>query len=92
MTKLLEKNDIQARLSDLQGWENHNGEIMKRFEFADFREAMRFVNAVADKAEKVDHHPDIIINYNKVTLTLTTHSEGGLTGKDFDLATDINFI
>jgi 4a-hydroxytetrahydrobiopterin dehydratase len=88
----LDDNETRARLSGLKGWSLKGGEIVKTFDFADFREAMTFVDGVAREAERVDHHPDILIMYNKVTLTLSTHSEGGLTEKDFDLARDIDFI
>ena len=67
-----------------------NGEITKLYKFPDFKEAMGFVNRVADLAEEADHHPDILIRYNKVTLTLSTHSAGGLTEKDSQLARKID--
>lgn len=60
--------------------------IRRKFEFDGFADAIAFVNQVARKAEAADHHPDIDIRWNKVTLTLSTHSEGGLTGKDFAMA------
>jgi 4a-hydroxytetrahydrobiopterin dehydratase len=92
MGRLLGKETITERLLGLKEWVVQGKELRKLFEFDDFKEAMRFVNAVAAAAEKVDHHPDITINYNKVSLALSTHSDGGLTGKDFDLAHDIDFI
>jgi len=64
----------------------------KKFRFADFREAMRFVNRVADLAELEDHHRDIFIHYREVTLTLWTHAAGGLTERDFKLAADIDRV
>ena len=82
----LTPDQINEKLDDISSWELANQEISRSYKFSDFSEAMRFVNNVADEAEKMDHHPDILINYNKVTLTLSTHSEGGLTQKDFDLA------
>jgi 4a-hydroxytetrahydrobiopterin dehydratase len=66
--------------------------IHKRFTFGNFKEAMAFVNQVAELAESADHHPDILVNYKRVTLTLSTHSAGGLTQKDFDLASHIEKI
>ena len=72
------------------GWELKAAEIAKLYKFKDFKEAMGFVNRVADLAEEADHHPDILIRYNKVTLTLSTHSAGGLTEKDFQLARKID--
>ncbi|HYM16448.1 MAG TPA: 4a-hydroxytetrahydrobiopterin dehydratase [Dehalococcoidia bacterium] len=83
---LLRDDDIDARLINMSGWRRHGDEIRKAFEFAGFREAMAFVNRVAALAEAADHHPDIAIAYNRVTLTLSTHSEGGITDKDMALA------
>lgn len=86
----LNKEQIDQRIAQLDHWELKDNAIGRSLKFKDFREAMDFVNAVADEAEKMDHHPDIFISYNKVELTLTTHSEGGLTEKDFTLAEKIN--
>jgi 4a-hydroxytetrahydrobiopterin dehydratase len=86
----LNQNEVRSRLSALSGWELDDGEIQKKYRFADFREAMTFVNRVAELAEAADHHPDIEIKYNSVKLELSTHSEGGLTEKDFALATQID--
>jgi 4a-hydroxytetrahydrobiopterin dehydratase len=86
---LLDTDEITKRLEDLKGWGREGKEICKTFQHEDFAEAIRFVNSVADLAEEANHHPDITINYNKVSLTLATHSEGGLTEKDFDLAGQI---
>ncbi|MBI3291529.1 MAG: 4a-hydroxytetrahydrobiopterin dehydratase [Elusimicrobia bacterium] len=88
--ELLSDTDIQRQLTTLQGWERVGKEITKRYKFADFRAALAFVNQVADLAEAADHHPDIIIRYNRVTLTLSTHSAGGLTENDFQLAHQID--
>ena len=76
----------RAALRFLPAWAKKGATIHRTFEFKDFSTAMEFVNAVAKIAEKAWHHPDIDIRWSKVTLTLTTHSEGGLTEKDFDLA------
>jgi 4a-hydroxytetrahydrobiopterin dehydratase len=87
----LDKREIQDRLRSLSGWELDDGdEIEKKYQFAGFREAVAFVNRVADAAEAADHHPDISIKYNRVKLSLSTHSEDGLTAKDFDLAAQID--
>jgi 4a-hydroxytetrahydrobiopterin dehydratase len=86
----LNQNDVRSRLSALSGWELDDDEIQKKYKFSDFREAMTFVNRVAQLAEAADHHPDIEIKYNSVKLELSTHSEGGLTEKDFALATQID--
>ena len=80
---------VRTALQSLPGWSLTGEEISKQFVYPSFPDAMRFVNEVADLAEQADHHPDIRINYRRVTLTLSTHSEGGLTQKDFDLAAAI---
>jgi 4a-hydroxytetrahydrobiopterin dehydratase len=83
------KPEILAKLKSLDGWRLEGDEIKKKYEFPSFPEAMKFVNKVADLAEQADHHPDILINYRRVTLTLSTHDEGGITQKDFDLAEQV---
>jgi 4a-hydroxytetrahydrobiopterin dehydratase len=85
----LSKSEIQERLRTLNGWKLDDDEIEKEFKFADFKEAMAFVNLVAEAAETANHHPDIEISYNKVEMSLSTHSEGGVTEKDLDLAAKI---
>jgi 4a-hydroxytetrahydrobiopterin dehydratase len=77
---------INRRLKSAPEWKKRARTIRRRFEFKGFLDAIDFVNRVARKAEKSDHHPDIDIRWNKVTLALSTHSEGGLTGKDFAMA------
>ena len=77
---------IKTALSTVPCWKKRAATITRRFEFKDFPAAIKFVNKVAVLAEKAWHHPDIDIRCSKVTLTLTTHDEGGLTGKDFALA------
>lgn len=86
----LNKTEVEARLKDLSGWKRDDDEIEKKFQFEDFAGAMAFVNGVADAATAADHHPDITIKFNKVKLTLSTHSEGGVTEKDFALAQQID--
>jgi 4a-hydroxytetrahydrobiopterin dehydratase len=86
----LKKDEIKARLAGMTGWKLDDGEIERKFQFADFKQSMAFVNAVADAAEAMDHHPDIEIKYNRVEMTLSTHSEGGVTEKDFALAAKID--
>jgi 4a-hydroxytetrahydrobiopterin dehydratase len=76
----------KAALRFLPKWTRKGTAIARVFQFRDFATAMEFVNAVARLAELAGHHPDIDIRWNKVTLSLTTHDEGGLTEKDFDLA------
>lgn len=80
----LSADDIRARLHTLDGWRLEDQSIVKQFRFAGFPEAVAFVSRLVPGAEAADHHPDITINYRRVTLSFTTHSEGGLTEKDFD--------
>lgn len=85
----LKKQEIDTRLSNLSGWQLADDSIKKDFKLKDFPEAMGFVVKIALEAERVQHHPDITIEYNRVRIVLTTHSEEGLTAKDFDLAEKI---
>ena len=89
---LLSSADLTKELKILKGWSSKGGEIQKKFEFSDFVHAMGFVNSVALLAEKANHHPDIDIRWSAVTLTLSTHSEGGLTEKDVTLARKIESL
>lgn len=77
---------IKNSLATVPAWKKAGATIARTFEFKDFPAAIKFVNAVAKLAEQAGHHPDIDIRWNQVVLTLTTHSEGGLTDKDFKLA------
>jgi 4a-hydroxytetrahydrobiopterin dehydratase len=77
---------IKSALKGIPAWKKKAAVISRTFEFKDFPESLKFVNAVAKIAEKAQHHPDIDIRWNKVTLALTTHDAGGLTEKDFALA------
>lgn len=86
---LLSENEITQGLSTLEGWEQDGNQIFRQFKFKNFVESMGFVTKVAILSERVDHHPDILIEYSKVKITLSTHSEGGLTEKDLKLATEI---
>jgi 4a-hydroxytetrahydrobiopterin dehydratase len=79
----LAASDIDERVKSVPGWTREGDAIRKQFTFADFLQAIAFVNRLAPEAEKADHHPDILISYKRVTLTYSTHSEGGLTEKDF---------
>ena len=74
----------ESRLRELGGWTLEGNTIKKQFVFAGFPEAVDFVSRLVPHAEAADHHPDVFINYKRVTLTYSTHSEGGLTAKDFD--------
>ncbi len=75
--------DVNDRLKRLAGWSLEGEAIRKQFTFASFPDAVAFVTRIAPEAEAADHHPDIRIDYKRVTLTYSTHSEGGLTEKDF---------
>jgi len=86
----LSQNRARREVSKLGNWTLRQRVISRKFVFDDFAQAMRFVNRVARLAEAANHHPDITINYNRVKLALTTHDEGGLTVKDFRLASRIN--
>ena len=79
-------NEIYTFLESHPDWSRSGNELTRMFTFKDFNESMGFVTRIAMAAEKADHHPDIDIRWNQVTLTLSTHSEGGLTINDLDLA------
>lgn len=85
----LSKKEIQAKLKDLKDWQIKGQAIVKTFTLPSFKEAISFVTKVADLAEAANHHPDMLIQYNKVTLTLSTGGEGGVTEHDINLATQI---
>ncbi len=89
---VISAGDAERRLASLPGWGTDNGELVKTFGFRDFREALAFVNRVGEAAESAGHHPDIDIRYNQVRLSLVTHDAGGLTEKDFDLASRVNTL
>ncbi len=76
--------EIELRLKSLNGWTIEGQAIKKQYTFTGFPEAVKFVDRLVPEAESADHHPDILINYKRVTVTYSTHSEGGLTLKDFD--------
>lgn len=80
----LTRDEIDARLVDFPGWAYDGGAIRRQFVFANFPEAVAFVQRLVPGAEAADHHPDLQINYKRVTVTYTTHSMGGVTAKDFD--------
>ena len=90
--ELLSDEEITAALAGLPGWARSGDSITTTVELADFRAAMLYTGAVAYLAEAANHHPDILIQWNKVTLTLSTHSAGGLTGKDMALAERVNAL
>ena len=85
MDKLAEEV-IEERMGQLPEWTLSGDSIQRTLSFDDFKASIAFVNTLADMAEAANHHPDILIRWNKVTLTLSTHDAGGLTSRDFDLA------
>lgn len=87
---LLDDAQVEARLSSAPGWRREAQEIRKTYQFDSFQDAIAFVRRVAELAERADHHPDIDIRYDRVSLALSTHSAGGLTARDFDLAAEID--
>jgi 4a-hydroxytetrahydrobiopterin dehydratase len=82
----LTTKEITIQLKVVPDWSKRAQTIRRTFKFADFLHSLAFVNRIAKRAQKLNHHPDIDIRYDQVTLTLTTHDEGGLTKKDFTLA------
>lgn len=91
-TPRLTEGEIQQRLSRLSGWLRGEDWIQKKYQFKNFLRAMSFVNAVAYVAESINHHPDILINYNEVTLCNWTHAVAGITEHDFELAEKIDAL
>ncbi len=90
MSAVLSETEVQQALQRLPGWKKNGGAIERHFQFPDFVKAMDFVNQIAEAAEAVNHHPDIHISYNKVTLTLISHDSGGTTQRDIRMAGKIN--
>jgi len=88
--RVLSEEEVREALAQLSGWELREGRLRKQYTFRTFLRAIAFVNAVAYLAEGAGHHPDITINYNRVTLRLITHSEKALTDRDFALAREID--
>lgn len=86
----LNQDQINFNLAKISGWNFENSSISKQFQFKDFIEALSFVNTVGLESEKMDHHPDILMfAWNKVKITISTHSASGVTEKDFELAQKI---
>jgi 4a-hydroxytetrahydrobiopterin dehydratase len=87
---LLSDDDIETQLERVPDWRRDGDSIKREFKFEDFQGSVDFVNRITPPAEEMNHHPDIAISWNKVELTLSTHSEGGLTESDFELASRID--
>jgi 4a-hydroxytetrahydrobiopterin dehydratase len=86
LASLLGREEVEKKLRTLDGWKAEGGFLVKKFEFSEFMDGIGFVGKVAALAERLDHHPDISVRYTTVTLSVQTHSEGGITEKDFRLA------
>ncbi len=89
---LLGDSEIEAQLADLPGWAREGEAIVKRFERGDFVGSVRFVDSLVGPAEEMGHHPDLEISWDTVTVRLSTHSEGGLTAADFELAAKLDAL
>jgi 4a-hydroxytetrahydrobiopterin dehydratase len=89
---LLERDEVEQRLAEADGWELEDRAIVKRFERGDFSGAVAFVVALEPVANELGHHPDVSISWDTVTVLITTHSAGGLTAADFDLAARIDAL
>lgn len=89
---LLSDAEIEARLAGLEGWRRAGDAIEKEFKRGDFVGAVAFVDGLVAPAEEMGHHPDLAISWETVTVTISTHSEGGLTGADFELAAKIDAL
>ena len=87
---LLSDSEIEERLAELPGWERSGDAIAKEFKRADFVGSVEFVSSMVEPAEEMGHHPDLEISWDTVTVSLSTHSEGGLTANDFELAAKID--
>ena len=90
--KLLSDAEISSRIEGLKGWKTEGKFIAKTYEFEHFLDAIAFINEVAEAAERQEHHPDINIRYTTVKLSIQTHSEGGVTEWDFELAKAIDVL
>ena len=90
MADLLPDDAIEAKLGELDGWAREGDAITKTFDHGDFVGSVEFVRRLTTPAEEMNHHPDLEISWNKVTVSITTHSEGGLTENDFELARRIS--
>jgi len=89
---LLEDQEIEKQLAELEGWEREGEAIAKTFKLDDFVASVEFVRKLVEPAEEMGHHPDLTISWNKVLVSITTHSEGGLTENDFELAKRIDAL
>ena len=91
MAEKLNSQSVQGWLKNHAGWSRKSNALMKEFRFSSFRDAIVFVNRVATLADGANHHPDILVQYDRVQITLSTHSAGGITEKDLKLAEQLDF-
>jgi len=89
---ILADSEIEARLSEHPGWERDGAAIVKRFKRGDFVGSVNFVRMLVEPAEQMNHHPDVQISWDTVTVSLCTHSDGGVTAADFELAAKIDAL
>jgi 4a-hydroxytetrahydrobiopterin dehydratase len=88
----VQEAEIAGLMRELEGWSRDGDAIIKTYRFADYHRTMAFVNAVAWIAHRADHHPDLTVGYNQCTVAYTTHSAGGLSGKDFACAAQVDAL
>jgi len=88
----LDDSDIDARLGELEGWKRDGDAISKSYKRGDFVGSVEFVKQIVEPAEEMGHHPDLNVSWDEVRVTITTHSEGGLTANDFELAKRIDAL
>jgi 4a-hydroxytetrahydrobiopterin dehydratase len=89
---VLSDEQIGERLQGLDGWERDGDAIRRKFKFADFQGSVDFINRITPVAEEMNHHPDLAVSWDTVTVSLSTHSEGGVTESDFELAGRIDSL
>ncbi len=92
MTARLSEDEIGERLGGLEGWAREGEAITRSFDRGDFVGSVKFVDSIVGPAEEMNHHPDLAISWSEVKVTITTHSEGGLTAGDFELASRIDAL
>jgi 4a-hydroxytetrahydrobiopterin dehydratase len=89
---LLSAEQVEARLAELSGWQHSDAAISKQFKCGDFVGSVKFVESLVEPAEEMGHHPDLEMSWDTVTVTISTHSEGGLTAADFELAGKVDAL
>lgn len=91
MAEKLNSQSVLGWLKNHAGWTRKSNALLKEFKFSSFRDSIVFVNRIATLADDANHHPDILVQYNRVHITLSTHSAGGITEKDLKLAEQLDF-